>query len=42
VQLVLKVFSNFKLAKMKVRHSMCTPHKNGDIIFGPVRHFDWT
>jgi len=27
---------------MKVSHSMCGPHKDSDIIFGPVRHFGWT
>jgi len=27
---------------MKVSHSMCDPHEDSDIIFGPVRHFGWT
>jgi len=24
---------------MKVSHSMCSPHEDSDIIFGPVRDF---
>jgi len=27
---------------MKVSHSMCGPHKDNDIIVGPVGHFRWT
>jgi len=27
---------------MKLRHSTCDPHKDGERIFGPVRHFGWT
>jgi len=27
---------------MKASHSMCGPHEDSDIIFGPVRHFGWT
>jgi len=26
---------------MEVSHSMCGPHEDTDIIFGPVRHFGW-
>jgi len=26
---------------MKVPHSMCGPHEDSDIIFGPTRNFGW-
>jgi len=27
---------------MKVGQSMCGPHEDSDLIFGPVKHVGWT